>query len=58
LYKENNEFYSKNLTTETENLSENLTKDIESNYKPCGEYGDITLNQIGVSLKENLKDIN
>jgi len=52
-----NSFFTK-LTSETENLSENLLTEEYNTSKPFGQYGDVTLNQIGVSLKENLKDIN
>jgi hypothetical protein len=54
-YKEDQNFFSQKLTTETENLSESL---LTNTSRPFGKYGEVTLNQIGVALKENLKDIN
>ena len=35
-----------------------MLTDESNTYKPFGLYGEVTLNQIGVALKENLKDIN
>jgi hypothetical protein len=52
LYKKDNNFFAQKLTTETENLSENLITDSS---KPFGNFGEVTLNQIGVNLKENMK---
>lgn len=51
-FEENKEFYIDKLKTETKNLSENL---ISEDSKPFGQYGEVTLNQIGLNLKENLK---
>ena len=63
LYKKDPNFYTETLITETENLSEKLNSITEDSNtsKPFGHYGEVTLNQIGVVLKENLKhakDIN
>lgn len=58
LHKKDKNFYNEKLITETENLSKNLntiTEDYTS--KPFGQYGEVTLNQIGVTLKENLKHL-
>jgi hypothetical protein len=57
LYTEDKKFDTKKLTTETEILSDALLAD-DSTSRPWGQYGEVTLNQIGVALKENLKDIN
>jgi hypothetical protein len=54
-FEENKEFYIDKLQTETKNLSENL---ITEDSKPFGQYGEVTLNQIGLNLKENLKHLN
>jgi len=53
-FEENKEFYIEKLKIETKNLSENL---IREDSKPFGQYGEVTLNQIGLSLKENLKHL-
>lgn len=60
LYKEDNKYFSKKLTTETEKLSEELVSDSEESntYKLWGDFGDITLNQLSFNLKELAKDIN
>ncbi len=62
LYKEDNKYFSKKLTTETEKLSEELelVSDSEESktYKFFGTFGDITLNQLAFNLKELTKDIN
>ena len=55
LYKEDDNFFAQKITTETENLSDNLIKDTS---RPFGQYGEVTLNKIGVALKENLNNIN
>lgn len=53
------EFYIDKLKTETKNLSEKLSENlISENSKPFGQYGEVTLNQIGLNLKENLKHLN
>jgi hypothetical protein len=57
-FREDETSFSEKLTTETEKLSDNLLTDESNTYKPFGSRGDITLNQIGVALKENIKDIN
>lgn len=57
-YKEDQNFFSQKLTTETDNLSESLLTYDSNTSRPFGQYGEVTLNQIGVALKENLKDIN
>jgi hypothetical protein len=51
-------FIKKKLTTVTEELSNSLISEESNTSKPFGEYGELTLNQIGVALKENLKNIN
>jgi hypothetical protein len=59
LHKKDKKFYSEKFTTETDNLSKNLnsiTEDYNTS-KPFGQYGEVTLNQIGVTLKENLKHL-
>ena len=58
LYKEDKNFYSEKQTTQTENLSENLNILDSNTSKPFGQYGEVTLNQIGGVLKEKLKDVN
>jgi len=58
IYKEDNNYFFTKLRSETENLSENLLTDESNTSKPFGKYGEVTLNQIGVALKENLKDLN
>jgi rRNA maturation endonuclease Nob1 len=58
-FEENKEFYIDKLQTETKNLSEKLSENlISEDSKPFGQYGEITLNQIGLNLKENLKHLN
>jgi hypothetical protein len=57
-FREDESSFSEKLTTETEKFSDTILT-VESNTsKPFGSYGEVTLNQISVSLKENLKDIN
>lgn len=58
IYKEDHNFFSQKLTTDTDNLSESLLTHDSNTSRPFGQYGEVTLNQIGVALKENLKDIN
>jgi hypothetical protein len=58
MFTEDEGSFSKKLTTETENFADNLLTDESNTSRPCGQYGEVTLNQIGVALKENLKDIN
>jgi hypothetical protein len=58
LLNEDEGFYKKKLTTVTEELSNSLISEESNTSKPFGEYGELTLNQIGVALKENLKNIN
>jgi hypothetical protein len=58
MYNEDKEAFSKKLTSETENLSDKLLTDEPNTSKPFGQYGEVTLNEIGVTLKEKLKDIN
>ena len=55
LFEKDKEFYIEKLKTETNNLSEKL---ISEDSKPFGQYGEVTLNQIGITLKENLKHLN
>ena len=55
LFEKDKEFYIDKLKTETKNLSENL---ISEDSKPFGQYGEVTLNQIGLTLKEQLKHLN
>jgi hypothetical protein len=57
LYKKDKNFYNEKLITETKNLSENLNL-INKDSKPFGQYGEVTLNELGQSLKENLKHLN
>ena len=54
LFEKYKEFYIDKLKTETKNLSENL---ISEDYKPSGHYGEVTLNQLGLTLKEKLKHL-
>jgi hypothetical protein len=58
LHKEDKNFFSKKLTTDSENPADKLLTDESNTSKPFGQYGEVTLNQIGVTLKEKLKDIN
>ena len=61
-FEKNKEFYIDNIKTATtknlpENLiTENLISDSDAS-KPFGEYGEITLNQIGLNLKDSLKHV-
>jgi hypothetical protein len=55
LYKEDNLNLLAKLTSDSEIFSDTIITNNSS--KPFGEYGDVTLNQIGVALKNNLKDI-
>jgi hypothetical protein len=58
-YKKNKSFYNETLNTESDNLSKilNSITDESNTSKPFGQYGEVTLNQIGVTLKENLKHL-
>lgn len=55
LYKEDQGKLLKKLTFESEAFSDTIITNNSS--KPFGEYGDVTLNQIGVALKEKMNDI-
>lgn len=57
MFEKNKEIYHEILKTESKNLSENLISESQAS-KPFGEHGEITLNQIGLNLKENLKHLN
>lgn len=59
-FQEDESNFTKKLKNETENFSDNLlTDEDESNTsKPFGQHGEITLNQLGVALKEKIKDLN
>jgi hypothetical protein len=58
-YKKNKNFYNEKLITESDNFSKilNSITDESNTSKPFGQYGEVTLNQIGVTLKENLKHL-
>lgn len=59
LFEKDKEFYIDKLKTETKNLSEKLSENlISEDSKPFGQYGEITLNQLGIKLKENFKHLN
>jgi hypothetical protein len=56
LYKEDKTLFApEKLSTESETFSNTIIND---HSKPFGEHGEVTLNQIGVALKSNLKDVN
>jgi hypothetical protein len=58
-YRKDKNFFIENYNTETDYIEKNLNS-ITENYnasKPFGQYGEVILNQIGVSLKENLKHL-
>jgi len=54
LYKKDNTFLTQKLKTETEILSDDLLNETS---RPFGKYGEVTLNQIGVNLKENMQNL-
>jgi hypothetical protein len=59
LFEKDKEFYIEKLKTETKNLSEKISENsINKDSKPFGQYGEVTLNELGQSLKENLKHLN
>ena len=58
MHKEDKNFFSKKLTTDSENPADNLLTDESNTSKPFGQYGEVTLNQIDVALLEKFKDIN
>jgi hypothetical protein len=59
LFEKNKEFYIDKLKTETINLSEKISENsINKDSKPFGQYGEVTLNELGQNLKENLKHLN
>lgn len=58
-FEKNKEFYIDKLKTETINLSEKISENsINKDSKPFGQYGEVTLNELGQNLKENLKHLN
>ena len=58
LFEKDKEFYIEKLKTETKNLSEKLLENsINKDSKPFGQFGEKTLNELGQSLKENLKQL-
>ena len=58
-FEKNKEFYIDKLKTETINLSEKISENsINKDSKPFGQYGEVTLNELGKNLKENLKHLN
>lgn len=57
-YREGESSFSAKLTTETDKFSDTLLIDVSDKAKPFCSYGEVTLNQIGVSLKENLNYVN
>jgi hypothetical protein len=61
LYKKDNKIFTQQLKTETKNLSDNLINNAYDTSKPFGQYSEVTLNKIGVSLREYvnyIKEVN
>lgn len=57
-FEKNKEFYIDNIKTAI-NLSEKISENsINKDSKPFGQYGEVTLNELGQNLKENLKHLN